>query len=356
MEADLALFDRDVSDMATRVGRDVVADDAQQTLARLRDRLADTRRAADASQRLQETGAKRAGERKTLVLKRASLETALEEARGTLGAMDIVALSSSLDRLAQRRALEQERGALQRDLVVVADGLDEATLRLEQEGLDPDALPGEIERTTIGQTQLAAAIRDALVQLHEREREHEALSKGRDANAAAAERAEAGAELRDVAERWILRAAAARLASLAIERHRGMVQDPLVERAGALFALSTAGAFAGLKVAYGDDDNPVLMAARAVGDPVKIAGLSEGTRDQLFLALRLALLERRNGEALPFIGDDLLTSFDETRTAASLKLLAVAGNARQIIIFTHHRHVAELAEAVEGHIVDVVRL
>jgi uncharacterized protein YhaN len=182
------------------------------------------------------------------------------------------------------------------------------------------------------------------------------LSKGRDANAAAAERAEAGAELRDVAERWILQAAAARLASLAIERHRGMVQDPLVERAGALFALSTAGAFAGLKVAYGDDDNPVLMAARAVGDPVKIAGLSEGTRDQLFLALRLALLERRNGEALPFIGDDLLTSFDETRTAASLKLLAVAGNARQIIIFTHHRHVAELAEAVEGHIVDVVRL
>ena len=107
---------------------------------------------------------------------------------------------------------------------------------------------------------------------------------------------------------------------------------------------------------YGDDDRPLLVAARAGGEHVGVAGLSEGTRDQLFLALRLALLERRSGEALPFIGDDLLTSFDEARTAASRNLLATAGRARQIIIFTHHRHVADLAEAVEGHVVDVVRL
>jgi len=356
IEADLAAFDRDVGDVASMVAPDVVGIDAQQMLARLLDRLADARRVADASLRLRAAGEKRAGERKALILKLSALGSALGEACHILGVLDSAALVASLDRLAERQALEQERSALQRDLIEIADGLDEAALRLEQHGLDLDALPGEIERTSVHQTQLIGEISDASAQLHQREREHDALTKGRDANAAAAERAEAGTELLDVAERWMLRAAAARLASLAIERHRGMVQDPLVTRASALFALATGGAFAGLAVDYGNDDQPVLVAARAGGERVAVAGLSEGTRDQLFLALRLALLERRGGEALPFIGDDLLTSFDETRTAASLNLLAAAGGARQIIIFTHHRHVAELAEAVEGHIVDVVRL
>ena len=49
----------------------------------------------------------------------------------------------------------------------------------------------------------------------------------------------------------------------------------------------------------------MLVALRPEGERVRIEGLSEGARDQLFLALRLALLERRVGEPLPFIGDDI---------------------------------------------------
>lgn len=356
IEADLVAFDRDVSDVASQVTPDIAGADAQQVLARLLDRLQEARRAADACQRLCLAAERRAGERAVLALKRSSLEAALQEVCRTLGVADSAKLADPLDRLTALHAKQQERAMLQRDLSEVADGLDEAALWLEQDGLDLDALPGEIERVTIRQKQLLSEISDASAQLHQRERELEALTKGRDANAAATERAEAGAELRDVAERWILRMAAARLASLAIERHRGMVQDPLVTRAGSLFSLATGGAFQGLAIDYGNDDQPIIVAARAGGERIDITGLSEGTRDQLFLALRLALLERRGGEALPFIGDDLLTSFDETRTAASLSLLAAAGRARQIIVFTHHRHVAELAEAVDGHIVDVIRL
>jgi uncharacterized protein YhaN len=153
-----------------------------------------------------------------------------------------------------------------------------------------------------------------------------------------------------------LRSAAAKLASLAIERHRAMVQDPLIAQASRLFALATGGAFSGLGVDYGDDDRPVLVAVRADGERVGVTGLSEGSRDQLFLALRLALLERRTHQPLPFIGDDLLTSFDEARTVATLNLLAAAGRLRQIIVFTHHQHVADLAAAIEGQAVDVLKL
>jgi uncharacterized protein YhaN len=192
------------------------------------------------------------------------------------------------------------------------------------------------------------------VALSKAQSERESLSRGRNAAAAAAERAEAGAELVSIAERWLLRAAAARLAGRAIERHRALVQDPLIDRAGALFKLATAEAFCGLGVDFSDDDQPMLVAKRSSGERVAVAGLSEGTRDQLFLALRLALLERRAGEPIPFIGDDLLASFDETRTQATLQLLVEAGRARQIILFTHHRHVADLARALPGEAVDLI--
>ena len=92
---------------------------------------------------------------------------------------------------------------------------------------------------------------------------------------------------------------------------------------------------------------------RAGGGRVDVAGLSEGARDQLFLALRLALLERRSGEPLPFIGDDILASFDDERTRATLALLADYGRRRQAILFTHHRHVADLARAAGADVIDL---
>jgi len=134
------------------------------------------------------------------------------------------------------------------------------------------------------------------------------------------------------------------------------VQDPMIARASTLFAMATANAFAGLGIDYGDEDEPVLVAWRPDGERVQVAGLSEGTRDQLFLALRFALQERRTSEPMPFIGDDLLTSFDEGRTLAVLRLLAAAGQRQQIILFTHHRHVVDLAKSIPDHQIDLIDL
>jgi uncharacterized protein YhaN len=59
---------------------------------------------------------------------------------------------------------------------------------------------------------------------------------------------------------------------------------------------------------------------------------------------------------MPFIGDDLLTSFDDSRTQATLRLLAAAGAQRQIILFTHHRHVVELAKSIDNAAIDYIDL
>jgi len=64
-----------------------------------------------------------------------------------------------------------------------------------------------------------------------------------------------------------------------------------------------------------------------------------------YFALRLAYLEEyaSRAEPAPFIGDDLFATFDEDRTANGLAALAAMGDRVQPILFTHHRHVADIA-------------
>jgi len=87
------------------------------------------------------------------------------------------------------------------------------------------------------------------------------------------------------------------------------------------------------------------MGVRSDGARLGVEGMSSGTRDQLYLALRLATAETYSqGEPLPFIVDDVLVNFDEERTAATLRVLREMGRHTQVILFTHHRHLAALAE------------
>ena len=89
-----------------------------------------------------------------------------------------------------------------------------------------------------------------------------------------------------------------------------------------------------------------------------MAHLSEGARDQLYLALRLAYIEdyAARAEAPPFIGDDLFASFDDSRTGHGLEALAAIGDRIQPILFTHHLHVLEDARVRLGDAVDIIRI
>jgi uncharacterized protein YhaN len=86
--------------------------------------------------------------------------------------------------------------------------------------------------------------------------------------------------------------------------------------------------------------------------------MSTGTRDQLWLALRIAALERRavDVEPMPFLGDDLFDSSDESRAAAMLAAVGELARHTQVLLFTHHAHIVETAERALGSRVQVQRL
>lgn len=72
---------------------------------------------------------------------------------------------------------------------------------------------------------------------------------------------------------------------------------------------------------------------------------SDGTMDQLYLALRLAVAEELTPEA-PLVLDDALVRFDDTRMTAAVKILKELGERKQVLLFTCQGREAKAAEQV----------
>ena len=123
----------------------------------------------------------------------------------------------------------------------------------------------------------------------------------------------------------------------------------MVTAASTYFSLITGGSYE--RVAADDTlEKPLLCALRRGGARVKIEEMSEGTADQLYLALRLAALDLRRTSHLqmPLVLDDALITSDDERAANILRALARFAVGGQVMIFTHHRHLLDVARAALG--------
>lgn len=178
-----------------------------------------------------------------------------------------------------------------------------------------------------------------------------------DAMRAEAMRQEALAKMADIATRYIKVATASKLLQWAINRYRETKQGPMLQRTNSIFSGLTLGAFQKLVVDF--DVQPLaLKGQRDDGKLVNISGMSDGTRDQLYLALRLAALELHfeQSQSLPFMADDLFVNFDDARAKAGLEALANLSKKTQIIFLSHHDHLVSIVQAVFGKQVNIVRL
>ncbi len=177
------------------------------------------------------------------------------------------------------------------------------------------------------------------------------------ASQAEAQRQEAIAQMSDVAERYVKVFTAERLLRWSIDRYREEKQGPLLNRASTIFSTLTSGAFRKLIVDF-DREPMALEGLRSDGNPVGISGLSDGTRDQLYLALRLAALEMHLEQAmpLPFIADDLFINYDDVRSKTGFEALKALSEQTQVIFLSHHDHLIPVVQDVFGKQVNVVFL
>jgi uncharacterized protein YhaN len=281
-------------------------------------------------------------------------ERAISEYRSQLDAMCLEAGCTSYEKLSEvearslkRREIEAELKTLEERLLALSGGATvDAFVRSAAE-VDPDAIDSRME----GLDQIIRGLEEERSSL-DQTIGAESNELGRmDGGAAAARLAEEGQRVlgrlsSDVEHYARLRLASAVL-SRAIERFRQRHQGPMVNITSERFAQLTVGSFEGVRVEFNDQGQPVLVGVRPGGrSTVGVEGMSDGTADQLYLALRLAGIETylAKNEPMPLIFDDILIRFDDERASAGLEVLRALSEKTQIIFFTHHRHLVELAE------------
>lgn len=296
-------------------------------------------------------------------------EAALATLHATLAPLYALAQTEDAPRLREliatsdlRRRLESDSLQQRQALVEAGDGPTLEALLAEHDAAEwtpavGGSLPSRLEQLT---AQLEAVVdeqRQLAVELSQAQAARNRIQGSDAAARAESQRLEALAQLGDVAERYLQVATGHRLLRWAVDRYRERRQGPLLQRASALFAQLTLGGFARLAPDF-EHDPPRLNAVRAQGEHVGVVGLSEGTRDQLFLALRLAALELHIAadRPLPFIADDLFVNFHDQRSRAGLTVLGELARKTQVIFLTHHEHLVEVARECIGPAINVLKL
>jgi uncharacterized protein YhaN len=317
--------------------------------------------ACSALERRQQLEAALAARRAELTRAQSALDRAerdLDELLRAGGAQDLSQLAAAELRSERARALDAALAQLQAELSAAADGA------------NPDAVLDDVPGTLDEVRAQLGACAEALEELdHERQRvahtlascraglEH--LRESHGSGDAALEAAGHLESVRGLAERYIKVRLAGSVLKREVDRYRERHRGGILRSAGALFEQLTLGNFSGLDVDYGAADEPLLSCVRRDGSRIGIEGLSTGTRDQLFLALRLASIEHLSSrhELLPLILDDAFVHFDDERARAALKVLGAFSRTTQVLFFTHHRRLVELAsQALPGQQLRVHRL
>ena len=139
-------------------------------------------------------------------------------------------------------------------------------------------------------------------------------------------------------------------------RFREEHQPPVLRTASRHAAVLTDGRYTSLSSAEGDEDGALVATMADSPFPLPVQHpLSRGTRQQLYLSIRLALADHIDGtEPLPLLLDEMFVNWDPTRTSAGLRVLRDIGRRRQILLLTcQPRFAATVREAIDARVVDL---
>jgi len=209
-------------------------------------------------------------------------------------------------------------------------------------GAQADRLVADIEalqHELVGEDGLVARRRDA-------QRARQALEAAADLANHAAEAAVGQAALEAALRRWLVVRLAADLIQETLAEYQRTRVPAVLRHAGETLAHVTRGRYVGVRQGDG-----TLRLVTAADEALDASVVSRGTREQLYLALRLGLVDAfaEQRGSLPLVMDDVLVNADPERAEAMAAVLAHAAERHQMLYLTCHPHtVARLREAAPG--------
>ncbi len=254
---------------------------------------------------------------------------------------------SLLDDAREERTRRNERGQRSSAIDLRLSSLQESLSALEQDrraqavkaGLAPDVAPSDIEEDIRAHAMQRDALARACDEMNQRYGElNERLARARadrTLDELKLQYQQILCELRDRKHELVVLMLAKRMLEKSILAWESRSQPEVYAQASELLGLMTGGTWTGVATTPGGR----IVATRNDGSALEARHLSLGTCQQLYLALRIAmLLQAENvGRAIPVIADDILVNFDDERRRSSARALALLAERRQVIVFTCHR-------------------
>ncbi|TCS84191.1 ATP-binding protein [Tepidibacillus fermentans] len=125
-------------------------------------------------------------------------------------------------------------------------------------------------------------------------------------------------------------------------------QPEVIRKASEYFRLMTGNQY---KRVFAPLDEATIKVLRMDGRIFEPQYLSRGTVEQLFIAMRFALIEEFTKKVeLPLIFDDIFVNFDQQRLQHTLKAITELSKNHQVLIFTCHTYLVSKMKEMIGNI------
>ncbi|HWV38023.1 MAG TPA: AAA family ATPase [Vulgatibacter sp.] len=262
------------------------------------------------------------------------------------GAADREALARTIASEARRAELERSLGEAQR-AIDARLGAGEAAEEARRQLATGDV--AEWTETRDRGREDLETLRKRIAELNQafalQRKARQELEESADVPRLAAELEATRTQLADAARRWRRATILDELLRAALEEMRRERQPAVLRYAGQAFSRVTAGRYE--KVEQTVDATGIEVVAAGSGVRVPASALSRGTREQLYVCIRLGLAAAfaEAGTRLPLLLDDVFVNFDPERAAATAAVVADFAREHQVLLFTCHPHTVDHVRA-----------
>ena len=290
------------------------------------------------------------------------LDTICEALDALVTRLAVDDLHAAAQRGTQVIELEKELRAAEDRVRSAIPGADVDALVTELAPLDGAALDLEVAQAEEAVAEVDDALSDAQRRLGQAQQEHRELLDRPEVAELQLLAEQHAAVLADQVEEYLTTVVQRDVLARELRCYEAKHVSPLLEEAGRLLERLTLGRYVALQTHIAGSDRS-LRIVDAEGAPRGPETLSEGTADQVFLALRLAgirsLQDGRRAQGLPTLPvvlDDVLMTFDNTRVRAALEVMAEMSEQCQVIVLSHQEDLGRIATALRSPAITVVGL
>jgi len=246
------------------------------------------------------------------------------------------------------RAYDARRAEAESRLADLGEGWTLEELEGAAAGQDSDRIRETLEALQVSLEEREEQRRAADLNLGELRGRDAAYSAGDEAARRLQDRHAQAERARSLAGRYARLHVAIEMLRRATAKYQEESQGAVMKRAEALFSKLTRGRYERLRVEFEGEGATIRCVRGGEAVQVKERVMSDGTLDQLYLALRLASIEQylTDQEPMPLVLDDIFINFDDGRAQAGIEVLAEFARKTQVLLFTHHGRNLELARQV----------